>query len=264
MTGVYLYPGYVHAIIGHFDRNNILIQGKEGIVTYIDMSPFPVPQIVLINEDVKLTFEQPNRTNIANNPLRRDFHEQCYSYLDNSSISGAGEGLFAKCDAAPGTLMALFNGVRIRRWSRDAFFNEWSDYSITLDSEISLDIPDKWCRAAAYCATLGHKTCHSFEPNCQFAKIFHPRFGMIMSVFTSKYVGKGDELLVNYRYPIRTAPEWYRNLWSRYLSVSRGWTKEMVLRYGYQAHQVQSTFNTIDKRFRDKKLKDKGQLIALE
>lgn len=34
-------------------------------------------------------------------------------FVADSLIKGAGEGLFAKADAEPGTVMAFYNGVRI-------------------------------------------------------------------------------------------------------------------------------------------------------
>lgn len=63
------------------------------------------------------------------------------------SLSGAGEGLFAKVDLRPGDLVALFNGVRLWRPGRGAEVAgageeaPRSDYGITLSRDLSLDIP---------------------------------------------------------------------------------------------------------------------------
>ncbi len=45
-----------------------------------------------------------------------------------------------------------------------------------------------------YCATLGHKCCHSFEPNAYFHEIYHPRFGSIMSIVAIKEILRGQEV----------------------------------------------------------------------
>ena len=44
------------------------------------------------------------------------------------------------------------------------------------DREVDLDIPEHETLLKNYCATLGHKACHSFEAkNAKFEQIFHPR-----------------------------------------------------------------------------------------
>ena len=50
-----------------------------------------------------------------------------------------------------------------------------------------------------FCATLGHKINHIDEtPNTEFDFCFHPRFGAIRSIVTTRDVAEGEELFVNY------------------------------------------------------------------
>ncbi len=49
---------------------------------------------------------------------------------------------------------------------------------------------------------------HSFEPNCEFDLFDHPRFGVVHCVVTVRDVAKAEELTVNYRYRVATAPIW--------------------------------------------------------
>ena len=38
-----------------------------------------------------------------------------------------------------------------------------------------INVLQDWLETKAYCATLAHKTNHSFTPNCQWDNFFHPR-----------------------------------------------------------------------------------------
>ena len=51
-----------------------------------------------------------------------------------------------------------------------------SDYRISCASDLDLDIPAPLSAVSRYCATLGHKTCHSFTPNSVFQQLWHPRY----------------------------------------------------------------------------------------
>ena len=161
--------------------------------------------------------------------------------------------MFSKRFLSEHSLVAFFSGVRKRKIFREvpcqANEEAWSDYSITMSKDLSLDIPDSFINASNYCATLGHKACHSFEPNCRFGKCFHPRFGLIMALFAIRDIEPGEELLVNYRYPIRTAPAWYKSLWHRFLRSKKRWSLDNIMYYGYEAHDVHSRFLALDAIF---------------
>ena len=52
---------------------------------------------------------------------------------------------------------------------------------------------------SAYCASLAHKTNHSFLPNCQFLVFDHPKFGLVSCISTIADINKGDEVRRNSR-----------------------------------------------------------------
>lgn len=106
---------------------------------------------------------------------------------------------------------------------------------------------------SSYCATTGHKACHSFDSNARFGRFFHPRFGLIMAVFASAEVSAGSEVLVNYRYPIGTAPPWYRQQWHDHLRRRHGWGAEDIERFGYRVHEVPASLETVTARIRAEK-----------
>ena len=37
------------------------------------------------------------------------------------------------------------------------------------------------------------------------------RFGMVVTILASKSIKVGEELTVNYKYPISVAPQWYKD-----------------------------------------------------
>ena len=73
-----------------------------------------------------------------------------------------------------GALLAIFNGIRLREITGIPFVT--SNYKISVDRGLDLDIPDWAISAKKYCATLGHKCCHSFSPNAEFLVLEHARY----------------------------------------------------------------------------------------
>ena len=71
-----------------------------------------------------------------------------------------------------------------------------------------------------YKFTFRHKACHAFKEaaNAEFHPIFHPRFGLIIGLFSKRQIKKDEEILVDYQYAsIQYAPSWYKQAWKKYL-----------------------------------------------
>ena len=88
----------------------------------------------------------------------RDPREVRMVYVAASSVAGAGEGLWAKTSIMSGQVVALFNGVRQRQFyygARSA--QDWSDYRISCQADLDLDILAEHEDVEKYSATLGHK-----------------------------------------------------------------------------------------------------------
>ena len=43
------------------------------------------------------------------------------------------------------------------------------------------------------------------------------RFGHIMSIVAVRTIMPGEEILVNYNYDVKMAPEWYQTLWKNFM-----------------------------------------------
>ena len=66
-------------------------------------------------------------------------------------------------------------------------------------------------RLDQYCATLAHKTNHSLTPNTRWGRLDHPRFGMVVTIIAIKTIQMGEELTVNFKYPVTIAPQLYKD-----------------------------------------------------
>ncbi len=64
-------------------------------------------------------------------------------------------------------------------------------------------------------ASLAHKLNHSFKKaNCVFISVYNPRFGVIRGAETTRNVRKGEQIFVEYGYPIEDLyPPWYVDLY---------------------------------------------------
>merc|ERR1711976_678425 len=103
----------------------------------------------------------------SRSPLQEDVYEKVHVYVAPSMGSPlAGEGLFARKTIKKGQLVSLFNGVRRHKEGRKttigADSEEWSYYRLVLDKNTDLDVPLEYVSLDNYCATLGHKACHTF------------------------------------------------------------------------------------------------------
>ena len=86
--------------------------------------------------------------------------------------------------------------------------------TISLDENYVIDVPDLYSDINVYCATLGHKANHSFNPNCKYSLFQHPYFGKIKCISTIQRVEANEELTVAYGYDHLgkdNAPEWYKD-----------------------------------------------------
>ncbi len=80
----------------------------------------------------------------------------------DSLIQGAGQGLFARKDFAPGQLVAFYNGIKVDRASSDKNSKYKIDNSWSMDNQV-MDIPPPWRKLEAYTASLAHKINHQFK-----------------------------------------------------------------------------------------------------
>merc|ERR1719273_272434 len=216
-----MYPGLQYGYIN--DVFGLIRNDEECMATF----GFPVVKFDIVESEPKIWFDPSTTNRISKYPLQENSFEKIHVYVAPSTISPlAGEGLFARKTLKKGQLISLFNGIRWRKEGRrpkaiQAGSEDWSDYRLTLDRYTDLDIPVDYVNLHQYCATLGHKACHTFgkRKNARFECLWHPRFGSIMSVVALRTISRDEEILVNYNYDLKNAPEWYRSLWQEYMQT---------------------------------------------
>lgn len=147
-------------------------------------------------------------------PLMRDPYEEKTVFAAPSRIHNAGEGLFAKRDLNPGELAAFYNGIRLSHEVVDGRHWNANGNCISLDKDSVIDVPEDMSSTSQYCASLGHKANHSFDPNARYAPCEHPCFGRIKCIQAIKLILSGDEITVDYDYHHEIegeqfAPDWY-------------------------------------------------------
>lgn len=206
--GVFSYPDGA-SIRGEWDRGEL----RKGRII---ASTFPklFQETLKKRENEILYFDQSTRERLSRQPLRQDAYEFCYSYVQPSSIPGAGEGLFAKVDLPAGFVCAFYNGIRVplkitnkRTWRENA-------NNISLNNGMCIDVPADLSDLNVYCATTGHKCNH--HPTLQNAAYdtfySHPVFGKIKCIRTTRAVSQDEEIFVGYGYKPGQGPLWYRQL----------------------------------------------------
>lgn len=78
-----------------------------------------------------------------------------------------------------------------------------------------LDIPPQCRSLKSYCATLAHKTNHSFDPNAKFVLFDHPKLGKVPAIKSLQEIKKDEEILVSYDYALEEGPPWYQELYGK-------------------------------------------------
>ena len=97
-----------------------------------------------------------------------------------------------------GSLVCMYNGVRLSHDEVDERDWDENDNTISLNDEVVLDVPIDQLSIGVYCASIGHKANHSFTPNAMYAPFYHPRFGPIKSIVAVQDIKAGDEVFCDY------------------------------------------------------------------
>ncbi|EKX55321.1 hypothetical protein GUITHDRAFT_99101 [Guillardia theta CCMP2712] len=163
--------------------------------------------------------DESTQESISSSPLLPDPYEAERCRVGTSSLCGtkdegvaggneAGEGLFLRTSAQEGELLSFYNGIRYPHAVVDKRAWKMNGNCISLDEEFAIDVPPEHSSIDRYCASLGHKANHSFQPNAEYAPCFHPRFGHIKCIRALRRMEAGEEVLVHYGYT-NQMPRWY-------------------------------------------------------
>eukprot|EP00002_Diphylleia_rotans_P037939 TRINITY_DN8547_c0_g2_i1.p1 TRINITY_DN8547_c0_g2~~TRINITY_DN8547_c0_g2_i1.p1 ORF type:complete len:393 (+),score=84.35 TRINITY_DN8547_c0_g2_i1:68-1246(+) len=82
--------------------------------------------------------DESTSTTIASQPLTPEPYESLLTYVDESNIQGADEGLFARVDFGPGELVSVYNGIRLKHKQVDSRGWEQNSNTITLDDKVPI------------------------------------------------------------------------------------------------------------------------------
>ena len=197
----YIYPGHRHALLGVF-VDGVMMKAKGALLnsTFTYHSDRP-PSYKLIDNETVYKHDPSSHDYISSDPLLPDHYEQVrvtVQVVQPSTISGAGEGLFAKTDLGKGEVVSFYNGTRLSHKEVDG--REWSlnGNTISFNDNCVLDMPNECSTLDNYTASLGHKANHSFNPNCSYDFFYHPRFGEIKCIKTLRTIEHSEELTCCY------------------------------------------------------------------
>lgn len=116
------------------------------------------------------------------------------------------------------TIVAFYNGIRILPGSSESKTWDEDGYKIFDPSTKpagTIDIPEKFRDLKNYCASLAHKTNHSFIPNTEFVVFDHPRWGVIPCLASIHAIQEDEEIFVKYGYDLDFCPDWYLAAWEQ-------------------------------------------------
>ena len=208
----YIYPDYQTALLGTFE-NGVLIEARQSEVVGVteDVTGVLVPELSKPWGEVHVR-QSSIDTKFGLHPTLRDPYESRLVEIQGSEIEGAAEGLFALQDIEVNTVVAFYNGCKANLEDYDPETWETNNYKIfdpkdmpdgTIDIPVWAQVRKRYFKpftnlnfqsSSAYCATLAHKTNHSFLPNSQFLIFDHPKYGLIPCISTSADVSKGEEV----------------------------------------------------------------------
>jgi len=216
---IYLYPDCRTALIGSFSSCDLKSAQLSEVVSCAKSCDSILIPILSNPHEEMYTLDPASPSVFSRDPHLADPYESLFVEVKPSLIKDAGEGLFAKTDIDVGTIISFYNGVRVRSgydWEKP------TPYKMILDEDSDLDLPEKMTKLENYSATLGHKVCHSFQPNCETDVFYHPRFGLIRCIATIDNIKAGEEITINYGYNLAFAPTWYKVAWAKHQKVVRG------------------------------------------
>jgi histone-lysine N-methyltransferase SETD7 len=149
---VYSYPDFETLLVGHF-VDGIMRAAKQSKlrgVKFDKMSKIPYllfdKNLLKINQDI-FTYEPSNKTSVGANPLLPDPFESQWIYTAESTIPGAGVGVFTRTAGKRGMMVSFYNGIRMSKLeSRLTIEDRQSGYKIDNDWAVPdeiIDIPQK-------------------------------------------------------------------------------------------------------------------------
>ena len=158
-------------------------------------------------------FDPSTESSLSSSPLLRDPYEDQVLTVRQSSVPGAGRGVFTRRHvrwvsgarsnvtmnlSSNNTVMGYFNGVH--RPKSDVFQSFSKSVYLVQgpDPREFLDIPPEYQSRGAYQASTGHLINHNTAGNVIYMECHHPRFGHILCIVSTRDIHRDEELFVTY------------------------------------------------------------------
>eukprot|EP00092_Neocalanus_flemingeri_P008080 GFUD01008718.1.p1 GENE.GFUD01008718.1~~GFUD01008718.1.p1 ORF type:complete len:555 (+),score=120.69 GFUD01008718.1:44-1708(+) len=214
----YLYPDFKSALIGTFKDGVMVFAQAAQLTGYAtDNSCIKIPQFT--EPDGRL-YQRELSTHefVTTSPTLADPYETVMVEVKQSKVEGANDGIFARKNTGKNVILAFYNGIKLIPNTSENISWDEDSYKIFDPSRTphgTIDIMEKYRDIKNYCATLAHKTNHSFVPNCEFLVFDHPRWGVIPCIASIHTIAAGEEIFVRYGYDLDYCPDWYLDAWER-------------------------------------------------
>ena len=226
----YIYQDMKTAIVGKFSKGKLIEGGARRVIGYRCEDGILILKFSKFGKTKeRYHFERSTSTFITSNPKLMDPYERSNIYVGETTIPGMkfSDGLFAKHILPHFSLVAVYAGTRLNKQKHDQIFapknitDEMSEDMqknlITLDDDITIDIPPRYSSIIDYRSSLGHKVNHNFvdkEVNAEFGLMNHPRFGLVRCIRSTRAINVGEEIFVDYGYGTDEKddghPKWYQ------------------------------------------------------
>ena len=165
-----------------------------------------------------LFFKVSSYDHVTFEPKLRDPYESSWVKVQPSSVEGADEGLFTRQNVEPNTILSFYNGIRLQTHEMTDM-PDWADNAYRIFDPTrksgTIDIPKEFIESDNYCASLAHKTNHSFMPNAELVIFDHIRFGLIPCILSTQDIPENQEIFVHYGYELDDCPVWYEESWNK-------------------------------------------------
>lgn len=214
----YIYPDFKTALVGIF-INGVMERAQKCSITSVitERESIKAPQFSVPKGPV-FKREVSSRDFVTLRPNLKDPYETKTIEVRESSVPGASEGIFAQRGIEKNEIVAFYHGIKLPDDYEEEETWEENAYKIFDPSNCpngALDILEKHRSTSQYCASLAHKTNHSFLPNSQFLVYDHPRWGIVPCIASTRHIELGEEIFVKYGYDLDWCPDWYAEAWSR-------------------------------------------------
>ena len=213
----YLFPDFRTAFVGTF-KDGVMVFARACSLKGVSSEGSIKVPILTEPEGRLYAREVSTHEFVTKSPTLPDPYELSTVEVRKSNVFGANDGLFARKKIEKNVVVAFYNGIRILPNTSDSKTWDEDGYKIfdpSTKPNGTIDIPAKFRHLKEYCASLAHKTNHSFIPNTEFVVFDHPRWGVIPCLASIHTIQEGEEIFVKYGYDLDFCPDWYLAAWEQ-------------------------------------------------